>query len=518
MGPNKAGREACRAIASDERLTRAQKKALCRMGRKAGVPDDVMISMLKQSDTIGVVKQCVAPRPFHPPGGCVCLRSSFVRSQTPMELEALQDAAKAAQLSKDLVEGYGWMAAENAGPGTISVLLEAQSLLHGQEQTNPDALRVLRNMIFGRKTRPLDMAVFICLLTGTQGDKNAEQFWMRFARDVLAQQQSHEAIVLQQLLLGRGVGWWSATKLPETEQFNVIRALINDIESGKPPREPALPDKDDLKKGAALMQEAFNSPHINFDDTQMRVIFKKYDGLDVNGEVTPLSGLLTPPELVKVIHEILNLARDGSLQATSDRDDQAMIREGFSDLSRYYLSEPGAEEIQTVFDPNGDDPDTSEEQFITGFFRFVRQLQGIPEPEPETGEEDDLDPEPESPGDISPGSPRSGGASPRSPRSPRTGDVEADEKALAKAIAKEEKLAAKKQKKKEARAKKEMQVTPLNAPRNFWTNRRGDPTDPICCRVGANCRVESRGGEAEGCKKYGWLQGMEASQRRRGFL
>ena len=127
----------------------------------------------------------------------------------------------------------------------------------------------------------MDMANFLCTLTGTVGNSSSEQFWARFAKDALAEPQSHEAIVLQQLLLGRGVGWWSQTKLPEDQQFNVLRALINDIEAGKPPREPALPNAADLAKGAVLVQAAFSSPHINFDDTQMRVIFKKYDGLDV---------------------------------------------------------------------------------------------------------------------------------------------------------------------------------------------------------------------------------------------
>ena len=47
-----------------------------------------------------------------------------------------------------------------------------------------------------------------------------------------------------------------------------------------------------------------------------------------DGNATPLSGFLTPAELVLVILDVLDLSRDGSLKASAnDGDEQALIRE-----------------------------------------------------------------------------------------------------------------------------------------------------------------------------------------------
>ena len=117
------------------------------------------------------------------------------------------------------MNGFGWMAAENAGPGAISMILEAQASLRGEAShvdgstEQVQSLRVLRNMIFGKKLRVQELSGFLTTLTGydQQLDK---RFWRRFAKDALAKAGSHESVMLQQLCTGRGVGAWSPCQLP----------------------------------------------------------------------------------------------------------------------------------------------------------------------------------------------------------------------------------------------------------------------------------------------------------------
>ena len=52
FGANKAGREACLALAKAEPLTPALKKALFRMGREAQLEPGVMVSVIKQSEGV----------------------------------------------------------------------------------------------------------------------------------------------------------------------------------------------------------------------------------------------------------------------------------------------------------------------------------------------------------------------------------------------------------------------------------------------------------------------------------
>ena len=76
LGSNRAGRSACMAIATGDRLTQSQKRAMFRLGRREGVPDKAVVSILKQTDGVGL---------------------------TPMELGGLEDAATAAGVSPSLV-------------------------------------------------------------------------------------------------------------------------------------------------------------------------------------------------------------------------------------------------------------------------------------------------------------------------------------------------------------------------------------------------------------------------------
>ena len=91
LGANRAGRAACMALATGQELTQSQKKAIFRIGRARGIDAEAMVSMVKQTDGVGL---------------------------TPMELENLQAAAAAAEVPANLLNGFGWRAAENAGPGT----------------------------------------------------------------------------------------------------------------------------------------------------------------------------------------------------------------------------------------------------------------------------------------------------------------------------------------------------------------------------------------------------------------
>jgi hypothetical protein len=78
-----------------------------------------MFAMMKQSDGLGV---------------------------TPMELRQLQDVATNFGVPKAAVNGFGWMAAANAGPGTIATLLEQKAFLNGHREVDEDAALVHRQV------------------------------------------------------------------------------------------------------------------------------------------------------------------------------------------------------------------------------------------------------------------------------------------------------------------------------------------------------------------------------------
>ena len=104
FGTNKAGRAAAMAICSGQRLTQRQKKAFFRLAHSHGIEPDAAVQMVSLSD------------------GC---------SAGATEIEMLVAEAEAAGVPAKFADGFVAVAAENAGPGAISVILEAQSLLSG---------------------------------------------------------------------------------------------------------------------------------------------------------------------------------------------------------------------------------------------------------------------------------------------------------------------------------------------------------------------------------------------------
>lgn len=291
LGTNKAARMACMALAGGERLTKVQKKALFKMGLKDKINTEAMIAMLKQSDGLGV---------------------------TPMELDMMRAEGIKKQLPKQLLTGFGWMAGENAGPGTMSVILEAQARLCGlasavdSDEAEVASVRVLRQMVFGQSIRPLDMAEMLCTVFGTldgtkSNDNASEKFWLRFSKDCLASPDSNESIMLQQLMLGRGVGEWSSCKLPIEEQGKVLIKLIERIERGAPPVTKPPPSKEAIAAGGALMADAFADSDIDENETKM--IFRDYD-LDHGGS-------LDMEELTKVVISIIKTARKSAVEKVS---------------------------------------------------------------------------------------------------------------------------------------------------------------------------------------------------------
>ena len=158
----------------------------------------------------------------------------------PSELHAMEAAATKAHVPKAMVAGIGWRAAENAGPGSMSVILEAQARPRGQQSAvdanNDDivAVRVLRELIFERSPLPGDLVIFMAALLGT--DRQDHAFMLRFCRDVCAEPDSHLfTMIAKQLPLGRGCAGWSETKLDPAAQFALVEQCVDDIESGKPP-------------------------------------------------------------------------------------------------------------------------------------------------------------------------------------------------------------------------------------------------------------------------------------------
>jgi len=373
LGTNKAARAACMTLASGERLTAVQKKALFKMGIREKVDERAMLAMIKQADGLGV---------------------------TPMELDLMKAEGLKKQMSKQLLNGFGWMAGENAGPGTMSVILEAQARLCGiasavdSDEAEVSSVRVLRQMVFGHSIRPMDMADYLCTvfgtLDGTESNNNtAEKFWLRFAQDALAVPNSKESIMLQQLLLGRGIGPWSASKVPVEDQGEVLIKLITRIERGAPKVKKPPPSKDDIAAGGALMAEAYADCDIDEDET--RLIFQDYD--------TDHGGSLDMDELTKVIIAIIKRVRKSAVEKSEahpeqDTTDKQSIEDRFKNMLQHYDSPSGRAELADTFDPSGDG-DVSQDEFVSAFPKFVRSFSGAPDPDPEPAPAPEAAPEPE---------------------------------------------------------------------------------------------------------------------------
>ena len=303
------------------------------------------------------------------------------------------------------LNGFGWMAAANAGPGCISVLLEAQALLWGgaavidQASTQDVAsMRVLRSMVFGQKVRPTDMADFLQVITGTTSKNKAasrdtERFFLRLARDALARPASDEAIMLQQLLLGRGCGPWSSCKLPyrrtagvwSKTQADVIPDLIDRIETGVPPTAVAAPDAAAVMAGAQRLVQFLTSPGCLIDASEFEIIY-----LEVASSSQPVeAGTSTPnldvADVQEVVLSIIRTARAEYAGLPIVEYEKLMGIDEMNDLIAFFKAEDGYDHLAESFvDANTDEIDENAEcdmeislsEFVANFVSIIAMLAG----------------------------------------------------------------------------------------------------------------------------------------------
>lgn len=341
LGANSAGRSACLNIMSGERLTRHQKRAMFRLGRDMGVDDGAMLSMLKLHDGFGV---------------------------TPMELAEMEAVARAKGVPQQYISSFGWRAAENGGPGAISVILEAQALIHhvpSAVDTIDDDLanvQTLRALVFERPVLASELAAFIGSIAGVS--TKDKDFVLRFSKDVLSDPQSNLAtVMLKQILLGRGCASWSITGLTAEDQGALIDDLIDEIESGAPRRQQAPPDKSQVAEGAAVLKQAMADAAI--DEEEARRIFEKFD--------RDKSGTLHSREIDAVILALVRESRDAMLRRELDLERQQQARVAFKAVLRYYQSDEGLAAVKSKFDVNGDDS-VSEHEFVDNLNSFLDEL------------------------------------------------------------------------------------------------------------------------------------------------
>eukprot|EP01043_Picozoa_sp_COSAG02_P021702 COSAG02_NODE_1110_length_14511_cov_30.804122_1_plen_2917_part_00 len=341
LGANNAGRSACLKIIAGERLTRHQKRAIFRLGRDMQVDDGAMMSMLKLHDGVGV---------------------------TPAEIAGMEAAALAKGVLKQYLSSFGWRAAENAGPGAVSVIVEAQALIRHEASavdTDDEALgtvQVLRALIHERPVLPRELAGFICSLIGL--DSEASQFVLRFCKDVLSNPEGDLAtVVRKQILVGRGCAAWSTTGLSPEDQIALIDDLIDEIESGAPLRPQATPGKDQLLAGAAFMKKAMADA--NIDEVEARQIFESFD--------KDSTGTLTSHEVDAVVLALVRESRDAMLKTEVDPESQQQIKAGFKTVLQYYQSDEGRAAVKAKFDVNGDD-EISEHEFLENLKPFLDEL------------------------------------------------------------------------------------------------------------------------------------------------
>ena len=98
-----------------------------------------------------------------------------------------------------MVEGFGWMATSNAGPGNILVLVEAKALLAGHDGPDDDAVVAHRQMLLDQRVRAVDVCEIICIITHSEGNAEAEKFWLRFCRDCFANPKFLEKVLFLML-------------------------------------------------------------------------------------------------------------------------------------------------------------------------------------------------------------------------------------------------------------------------------------------------------------------------------
>eukprot|EP01047_Picozoa_sp_COSAG01_P047429 COSAG01_NODE_4530_length_4949_cov_6.988247_1_plen_489_part_00 len=349
FGTNKAARAACMAMAGGEPLTAAQKRALFRVGRAEGVPDAAMVGVIKQTDHQGLI---------------------------PSEFEMLRATAEARGVPTSMLGGFGWMGAEVAGPGCMSVILEAQARLRGQESAvdvdidDVEAVKTLRDMVLGHRLGPAALAGYLETLTGI----HEPRFWSRFASDCLAVPGSAEEMMVVQLLLGRGVAPWSPTGLSNEQQAECLLRVMDRIEHGLPPVRSPLPGPAEQAQGALALADALKHEHLDRED--MCQVFDEFD----EGQSNELSA----HELQAVIVTLVRIARDSYVkkEAAYDAQAAAQLRTSFKSVLRHFQSDGGREALQETFDPDHDASITKED-FVRMFPTWVRQLAGEPETEPE---------------------------------------------------------------------------------------------------------------------------------------
>lgn len=356
LGANSAARAACMAIISGEPLTRHQTRAFFRLARNENVDDAIALHFM---------------RLYHGEG------------LSPSEMHLCEAAAAKAGVPRGMVAGIGFRAAENGGPGAMSVILEAQARIRGQESAvdadNDDlvCVRVLRDLLFERRPLPGDLVVYLTSILGAEKQDHA--FLLRFARDVLAEADSPlQIVVLKQLLLGRGCAEWSETNLPPDAQLALVEQLVDDIESGKPPRVPPPPSEAEVAAGARMLRAALADTQI--DEAEAKRI---YDHFDRDG-----SGVLNGREIEAVVFHLIREARDASVAKETDVDRQAEIVHGFKAILRHYQTPEGTAEFMASFDPSGDGK-VEESEFLAHLPVFVQEMMGpdapddAPDPEPE---------------------------------------------------------------------------------------------------------------------------------------
>ena len=236
FGANKAGRAAATALCSGAPLSRHQKQAFFRMAQNAGVSDEDAGLMISLTEGQGI---------------------------TPNELDKVEGAGHAAWLSHKLNNGFENYAAEKAGPGSMSVISEAHSIMSGEESAvdmhNDDirSVRTLRDMVAGRIPRPVDLAHYLSVISG--GSKDDSGFWKRFARDALAIPGSEIGKVLtEELLLGRG--------LQKSQSWAAVEELMDAIEEGREAISVPAPSADKLKLSAALLLQQFKQGRIEKEE------------------------------------------------------------------------------------------------------------------------------------------------------------------------------------------------------------------------------------------------------------
>lgn len=347
LGANSAARTACMAIIAGEPLTRHQTRAVYRLARNEKVDDAVALHMM---------------RLYHGEG------------LAPSELHECERAAAKAGVPRAMIAGLGWRCAENGGPGSMSVILEAQARIRGQASAIDSrlddlvAVRVLRELVFERPPLAGDLVVYLTAILGAERQDHA--FLLRFARDVLAEPDSPlQIVVLKQLLLGRGCAAWSETDLSPEEQLALVERLVDDIECGAPPKITPAPSAEDVAEGAKMLKAALADTHIDAAEAK-----RVFDHFDRDG-----SGVLDDREVEAVVFHLIREARDAVVAKEMDDDKRYELVRGFKAILRHYQSPEGTAEFMASFDPSGDGQ-VEESEFLAHLPVFVAQMMGADAP------------------------------------------------------------------------------------------------------------------------------------------